>query len=108
MEFEVNGRKVVQGAVRALAIVESFDVVEDVATGLGVAGEGAAVDQLKLEGAPEAFHGGVVIAVGLAAHGGNQARPGQSVSVIGGGVLDAAVGVEEQVGGRVPVQQRHG
>lgn len=29
MVFEVNGRKVVQGAMSALAIIEGFDVIED-------------------------------------------------------------------------------
>jgi hypothetical protein len=54
LEFEVNGRKVAQRAVRALAIVESFDVVVDFAARLAVVSEVTAVDQFEFEGAPEA------------------------------------------------------
>src|SRR4051812_28346467 len=66
--FEVNGRKIIQGTVSALAIVEGFDVIEDFGASLAVGSEVAAIDQFEFESAPEAFHGGVVVAVGFAAH----------------------------------------
>ena len=53
----------------ALAVVKAFDVIEDFGAGLAVAGKVAAIDEVEFEGAPEAFHGGVVIAVAFAAHG---------------------------------------
>ena len=59
---------VAQCAVSALAVVECFDVVEDLRPRVGARAEGRAIDQLELEGAPEAFHGRVVITVASAAH----------------------------------------
>jgi hypothetical protein len=49
--------------VTALAVIEDFDVVEDFGSGVGSAGKIASVDQFQFEGAPEAFHCSVVVAV---------------------------------------------
>ena len=57
----------------ALAVVEAFDVIEDFSACLAVAGKVTAIDEVEFEGAPKTFHGGIVIAVGFAAHGGHQA-----------------------------------
>ena len=65
---------VIQGAVGALAIIEHFDVIEDLRAGLGAVFKAASIDKLQFESGPEAFHGGVVITVASAAHGGDQAR----------------------------------
>ena len=54
----------------ALAVVERFNVIEDLPAGLGAGGKAMAIDQFQFEGGPEAFHGGVVITVAAAAHGG--------------------------------------
>ena len=107
--FEVNWGKIVQGAVSALAIVKAFDEFKDVLAGLGAGGELAAVNQFEFEGAPEAFHGGVVVAVAFAAHGGHAARLGQRVPVVGAGVLNAAIGMEQQLRRRLEVtyESRH-
>src|SRR5271170_4166463 len=99
---------VTQRTVGALAIVEGFDVIEDLSSSLGSGLEGAAVNQFQFEGAPEAFHGGVVIAVAAAAHGGDQAGVGEGLTIMTAGVLDAAIGVEEQVAWRTAVQKSHG
>ena len=92
----------------ALAVVEDFDEVEDLGSGVSVAVERAAVDQLQFEGAPEAFHRGVVVAVTPAAHGGNQTGRLQGRPEVPGGVLDTPVCVEEQSGWRSAMQGRHG
>ena len=55
--------------MEALAVVERFDEVEDCQASLGPSFEAAPVDEFLFEGAPEGFHGGVVIAAGFAAHG---------------------------------------
>src|SRR6476469_7758168 len=98
---------VTQCAVSALAVVEGFDVIEDLHASLGAGVEEATIDQLQFEGAPEAFHGGVVIAVASAAHGGDQAGVTQSLAVIAAGVLDATIGMEKQLGRRATMQQGH-
>jgi hypothetical protein len=67
-----------------------------------------AVDQLQFKGAPEAFHGGVIITVAFAAHGGDQASLAERLAILAAGVLNAPIGVKQQVGGRVAMQQRHG
>ena len=85
----------------ALAIVKAFDVIKDLAAGLRPGDEVAPVNQFGFERAPEAIHGGVVVSVAFAARGADQASLGQRVTVIGTGVLDAAIGVEEDCGGRL-------
>lgn len=91
----------------AVAVVEGFDVIEDVGLGLAAGEEVTAVDQFQFEGAPEGFHEGVVVAVAFPAHGGDQAGLGQGGAIVVCGVLDAAIGVTEQVFGCVAVPQRH-
>src|SRR3954465_4859321 len=98
---------ITQRAMSALAVVEGFGVIEDLRSSLGAGAEGAAIDQLQFEGAPEAFHGGVVIAVASAAHGGDQASVTQSLTIIAAGVLDSTIGMEKQLGRRPTMQQRH-
>jgi len=94
--------------VGALAVIKDFDVIEDFSAGLAVAGKVAAIDQVEFESAPKAFHGGVVVTVTFAAHGGYQADRFESLAIITAGVLDAAIGVEEQIGWRLAVQAGHG
>ena len=84
----------------ALAIVEDFDVIEDLGAGLIAGGELLSVNGFYFEGAPEAFHGGVVVAVGFAAHGGDATGLGEGGPVVGAGVLDAAIGMAQQILGR--------
>src|SRR3954447_20260927 len=105
--FEVNWRLVVEGAVSALAIVEDFDVIEDGGAGLSAGIEVGAVHQFHFEGAPEAFHGGIIVAVAFAAHGSNEFSLGQSLAVMAGRVLHATVGVEEELGWGLTMLQRH-
>jgi hypothetical protein len=45
---------------------------DDAGAGLEVADKVSAIDEVEFEGAPEAFHGGVVVAVAFAAHGRHQ------------------------------------
>jgi len=92
----------------ALAIIERFDVIEDLSAGLGAGAKDTAVNKFQFKGGPEAFHGGVVVAVGASAHGGDQAGVGEDLTIITTGVLDAAIGVAEQFGRRGAMEQRHG
>jgi len=94
--------------VASLAVVEDFDEVEDLGPGVGADGEAGAVDPLQFEGAPEAFHCGVVLAVAPAAHGGGETGGFENGAEVAGGVLDAAGGVEEQTWRGMAVQDRHG
>ena len=57
--------------MEALAVVKHFDKIKDGLARLGSCFEVAAVDQFLFECAPEGFHGGIVVAVALAAHGGD-------------------------------------
>ena len=82
MEFEVNGGTEAECAMGALAVVEAFDVIEDGVAGLTARGKGAAVDE--------------------------EARLSQGVAVSSAGVLDAAIGVAEQLGGWMTMQEGHG
>ena len=65
-ELECSGKKGVAGTVEALAMVADCEVVEAGGAGLGVGGEVTAVDQFQFEAAPEACHGGMVVALAVA------------------------------------------
>ena len=94
--------------MKALGIIETFDVIEDGGAGFLVGDKLPTIDQFPFEGAPETFHGGVVVAIALAAHGGDEARPGEGVAISSGGILDPAIGVAEEFGGRLAMPERHG
>src|ERR1039457_2509477 len=64
---------ITQRAVGALAVVEGFAVVEDLGARLMVTGKGSPIDPVGFERAPEAFHGGLVVAIAFAAPGGHAA-----------------------------------
>ena len=55
----------------------------------------AQMDALALEAAEEVFGHGVVIGIALAGHALPDAAAGETLTVSVGGVLDAAVGVED-------------
>ena len=61
---------IVKRTVQASAVIEYFYEIEDGLACFVPGFELAAVDQFLFEGAPERFHGGVVVAVAFAAHGG--------------------------------------
>src|ERR1019366_3275206 len=92
----------------AVTIVKAFDVIKDLGACLVAGDEVAAVNQFQLAGAPEAFHGGVVVAVAFAAHGGHQACLTEGTSVIGAGVLDTPIGMKQQIYWRLPMPEGHG
>ena len=57
--------------MQAAAVVKHFYKLKDGVPGLLPGFEVAAIDQFLFECAPEGFHGGIVVAVALAAHGGD-------------------------------------
>jgi len=85
--------------VEADGIVEGFDVIEDGQLGGSAGGEALAGGAFGFEGAPEALDKGVVVAVAFATHAAGQAGLGQRLAVLQGGVLHAAVGVVDELGG---------
>ena len=90
--FEAEGR------VKAGSVVEALDVIEDGGGRFIAGGEVAAVDQLMFEGAPERFHGGVVVAVAPAAHGGDAAVLGQRGPIVCTGILASTIRVMKHTG----------
>lgn len=93
--------------MESAAVIEYFDKLEDGLASFGSAFEVAAVDQFVFESAPEGFHGGVIVAVGFAAHGRDGLGLLECVAVVVAGVLDAAVGVKHQASWRLALGQRH-
>ena len=97
--FEVHRGLIAESAVEPLAVVEDFQPLEDGRLGLGAGGELAAMHQLALQAAPEAFHDGVVVAVASAAHAGLDAGSGEPLPIRLAGVLATAIGVMDQPAG---------
>ena|ERR1051325_3333855 len=91
----------------ALAVVESFDVIEEFGAGMSLILKAGAIDQFEFQGAPEALHRGVVIAIAPAAHRRDQTGLCEGLAVIGRGVLDSAIGMEEEVFERRVMAQSH-
>ena len=85
---------VVKTGVESGAVVEGLDVIEDGGAGLGAGGEAMVIDQFVFEAAKERLDEGVIVAVGFATHGRDQAVLGQDLSVSGTGELSAAIGVD--------------
>ena len=93
--------------MEASAVVKHFNKLKDGLTSFGSGFEVAAVDQLVLEGAPEGFHGGIIVAVTFAAHGSDGLGLVECVAVVVTGVLDAAVGMKHQAGRGLTMSQGH-
>ena len=67
----------------------------------------AQMDALALKAAEEVFGHGVVIGIALAGHALPDAEAGETLTVSVGGVLDAAVGVEDEAGQRLAAPDGH-
>ena len=87
-----------QSTVQALPVIKDFDVLKDGGTSFLQVSKllGATIDQLQFERAPESFHDGVVIAIGLATHGSDGLSCLECLTILATGVLDAAIGVKDQ------------
>src|SRR5579862_5033412 len=94
--FKVHRGLITKGAVEPLAVVKDFNPFKDGGFGLGASGKLTTVNQLAFKAAPEAFHGGVVVAVARAAHAGDDAGLRQPLAVGGTAILNAAIGVMHQ------------
>ena len=76
-----------------LAVVKDFNSFRDGSLGFRPRAELATMHQLAFKTAPEAFHGGVVMAVAPATHAGNEAYSCQPLPVGFAGVLAATIRV---------------
>src|SRR5260370_29928592 len=93
--FKVHRGFVTERAVEPRAVVKDFDPLEDGGAGFHPCGELATMHQFAFEAAPEAFHGGVVIAVAAPAHAGHGSGLRQPLPVGSAGALAALVGAME-------------
>ena len=93
--------------MKALTIVKGLDKIKNGQPGLDSGGKGVSADQFVFEGAPEGFHGRVVVAVAFAAHGGLDGVFVKSLTKGVAGVLDATIAVEQEVCLRVSLCQGH-
>src|SRR5512138_682519 len=95
--FERHGAEVAEGGVQALAIVPSFDVLEDGGASLGSGGKGV-IGTFSLEGGEKAFRDGIVIAVADPAHTDLALKGGQALLVESASVLATLIGMMQQLG----------
>jgi hypothetical protein len=89
------------------AVIEPFDESKDFCLCLGAGGELAAIDELEFERAPERFHGGIVVAIGFAAHGSQRPVLLQALAELGAGILAASIRMEQELSGRRAPEQGH-
>jgi len=105
--FKVNRAAVIERAVESAAVIEGFDKIEDGLASLGASLEVVAIDQFLFEGAPERFHGGIVIGAGFAAHGREALALRQGFTEVRAGVLATAVRMKDQGWGRLAMSLGH-
>jgi hypothetical protein len=89
----LQGAEVAQGGVFSEAVVEDFDVVEDIGPQLGLIGEDMVAHGGGFVATVKRLHGRVVVAVALAAHARVHSEPGEQSLVAITGVGAAAVTV---------------
>src|SRR4051812_49054714 len=82
------------------SIVETFDVGEDVTSGVLPCCIVLVMDELGLERVEETLHRGIVVAIGLAAHGRLEAGGLQRIAILRRSILNAAIGMVDQAGAR--------
>ena len=75
--------------MQAFGVIKGGDVIEDHGDGGGAGGGDVRAEGLGFESGPERLHGGVVIAVALAAHAGDGVAQAQIVAVRLAGILAA-------------------
>ena len=105
--FKGARRGIAQRTVQTLAVVEDFNVLKDGGPSCLPGGEALAVNEFHFQGAPEGFHGGIVITVALAAHRRLRLAAGQGLAKISTGILAAAIGVEDQLRSRLALALGH-
>src|ERR1700747_26652 len=94
--------------MKPLTIVVSFDVGEQVVPG-GIPGWVAnLVHEFSFQSAKAAFYRCIVPAISLPAHGLDHHGYAENLAVIGGGVLNAAIGMVDQAGRRLLPLDGHG
>ena len=99
-ELEVKRRLESQGAVKAESVGEGFDVVKNHGMSSGVRGRDEGAEAFGFERGPKGLQGGVVVAVGFAAHAWGEVAEGKPVAKVGAGIWAATVAVGDEVGQR--------
>lgn len=90
-QLELFRAEVAEGRMEPGSIVVNLDVFEHMRLGLFPCGEALAVDRFDLEAVVPAFHRGIVVAIALGAHAGDQSVLGQQGAMFTRAVLAAAV-----------------
>lgn len=109
MSIRLKGHRaaIAKCGVKSGEVIEDLDIVEDRVAGFGSGGEALLIDQLVLEAASERFDVGVVATVCAAPHGGEQSVFGEDCAICPAGKLAAAVGVNDEPGGRPALHNGH-
>ena len=79
-----------------MAVVEDLNVLDNRRTSLRLWGEVGVVKEFLFQGSKETFHGGIIPAVGAAAHAAGDPVFFQELLVVIASVLAASVGVRQQ------------
>ena len=90
----------------SLAVVEDVDVFGDLSDGLRTRFVTPVVHEFVLEGSPETFHRGIVVAVAASRHGRLHARLFQQIPIVASAIRRAAIRMVNQPWGRA--LGRHG
>ena len=107
LRLETGGRNPTQSGERAEGIVERLPIGKHIALRRRPGGILPQADQLTLEAAEEVFGNGVVVRIILAGHALTDTEVCKLQTVRQGGILGAALRVEDQAGQRAAVPHSH-
>lgn len=94
--FEVHRGFVTERAVESLSVIVNFDGLKDELSGVFAIFKDEIGEEFIFESAPERFDGGIIIAIGLAAHAGLDTGVLELSAVFRAGVLRASVGMMKE------------
>ena len=92
--------------MQPLTIIPDFDIGEHRLPGLGKGLKVRAGDAFRFQRMKKALHGGIIPAVALATHGGEDPMRGEHLLIGAAGVLTPPIRMVEQPGSRLPAAQR--
>ena len=93
--------------MKALAIVEDLDIIEDLETRLFSRVELLLIDTFRFERGKKALENGIIPAIAFSAHAASDTECSQNALMVLGSILAASIGVHERLSNRQTIHNSH-
>jgi len=94
--FEVHRGLITERAVDPHAVISNFNGFKDGLASFFAIGKNGLLEEFIFKRAPKRFDGGVIVAISFAAHAGLDGRVLEEGTILGAGVLRAAIGMMQE------------